>query len=100
MVTALATRIEIDNRYRARAAIAFRAAFLRSRQTGAAQPFEQRRVWRNRIEPNRFPIQPKLDCVHDFRRFCRILRNERERSSSRLSPVASASVSVIAPQAI
>src|SRR5207248_3493426 len=99
-IGALSARIKIDNRDRARAAIAFRATFLRTGQSVCAQPVEQCCVRRNRVEPNRFAVQPKLDRVHDLRRPCRIFRNERERNSSSVSPVASASSSVIAPQAI
>ena len=99
-ISAFAARIKIDNCNRARPAIPFRATFLRASQSVRAQPIEQRCVRRNRIESNRSAVQPKLDRVHDFPRPWRIFRNERERNSSSVKPVASASSSVIAPQAI
>ena len=71
-----------------------------TRQTIRENKFEQCYIRRYRVESNRLAIQAELDRVHvQSRRPCRILRNERERSSSSVNPVASASASVMAPQA-
>src|SRR4029077_16275666 len=94
-------RIALDDCDRTCATIALGTAFLRAGQSVEPQPFEQSHVRRNRIDANFATIQPKLQHpAHLARRFCSILRNERERISSSESPVASASASVIAPQAM
>ena len=86
-ITTFAACIAVDDRDRARAAIAFRAAFLRTGQSVEPQPFEQGDVRRNRIDANDRAVQPKLEhSAHLERRFCRILRNERERISSSVKP--------------
>src|SRR5207248_11576633 len=60
-VTALAAHVAVDDRDRAGAAVAFRAAFLGSGQAVATQPFEQGRVGRNGIDPNRIAVETELD---------------------------------------
>src|SRR5438067_2224736 len=100
-VAAFAARIAVDDRDRARAAIAFGAPFLRTGQAAGAQPFEQGDIRRNRIDADGVTVQSKLDrAAHERRRFWRIFRKERERNSSSERPVASASSSVMAPQAM
>ena len=54
-------RVALDEGDRARAAIAFRATFLRAGQAGAAQEFKQRRVGRTIFNPDDPAVQDELD---------------------------------------
>jgi hypothetical protein len=66
-VTTFAAHIPIDNRDRARAAISFRASLLRTGQTVAPQPFEERQVGRNRIDADGLAVESKLERAHNRR---------------------------------
>ena len=60
-VAAFAARVAVDDRDRARAAVAFRAALFRAGEAARPQPFELGDVGRDRFDPNGLPVQAKLD---------------------------------------
>ena len=62
-IRGLAVGVALDDGDGARAAIAFRATFLRAGQAAAAQKFQQRRVRRNRFDANRLAVQGEFKCT-------------------------------------